>query len=135
MKLSNLKYASWLYNLTQGKEKNELKDSLSVFLQFLMAGRNLSRLSRIIELYKNLYNKKEGVTDVQIVSARPLAPEMTAFILQTISNAGPKAPQVLECQEYVNREILGGIAVKVGDDLVNQTLGGRLEQLQKQFNL
>src|SRR3989338_9122869 len=128
MKISPTRYARLLYSATHAIKASERAPILKSFVRLLAQERALSSLPRILELYKQYYNRQEKVQDIQIISAHPL--EITTLKSFQVSLGVPHAEYTVITRE----ECLGGISVKIGDDITNTTLAYQLEQLSNKLS-
>ncbi|MDP3245094.1 MAG: ATP synthase F1 subunit delta [bacterium] len=124
MKLTAKQYGVALYELTKDASKNEAENVIAGFVKNLMKNRGFNLLPKIVQFYKTHYNREKEVTDLKIVSARPLG-KLEEKIISAFG--GKKTETVTE----VNPEILGGLTVQQGDTLFDGSLRTRLENLNK----
>ena len=118
-------YAEVLYNLL---EKNENTDSVILnFLNLLKKKSQLHRTEKIIFEFKKLYNKKNGIANLKIKSARPLD---TKIVQELAKALGLKK---YDLQTEADEKILGGFMAEYDDNLIDFTLKNSLERLHNQL--
>lgn len=100
---------------------------LRSFYSFLIDQRRLVDLDAIIEEYERLAAEEAGVTQAEIVSARPLSDAQRERLTRALSN---RTGQQLELEVRVDPELLGGVVAKVGDLVFDGSLRTQLQQLK-----
>lgn len=124
MKILPKQYAILLYELTKDAKESDLQEISKSFLNLLVKNRDLSLLPRIERLYCEYYNKQEGVVDVEVTTAQEISKNAVLTIKELV-----KAKN-LNIQMKVDKNVIGGAAIKVGDYLVDDTLQSRLSHLK-----
>jgi F-type H+-transporting ATPase subunit delta len=96
------------------------------FLGALASNRRLGLLPEIAAQYEQLRAEAEGVVDVEIVSAMPVAAAQEQRLVAALGRR-------LKCQVRVHTRIdaslIGGAIVRAGDLVMDGSLKGRLERL------
>ena len=85
-------------------------------------------MPRILEIYQRIYNTREHTASVTTYSAR-LLPSAFLTNLKTVYTGTN-----LEYQHIVKPELIGGVALKINDDIVDMSVSGRLQQLQHEMS-
>jgi F-type H+-transporting ATPase subunit delta len=129
MKITSKQYAQTLYDLTDGKSEGETEKSVGCFVDFLIKSRKLKLSGKIIEQFSDIYNKRHGIVRVEVTGARKLSEEMTKEIKGFIKKKY-KAEEV-ELVIMVDEGLKGGIILKVGDEIMDGSVAGRLSELKK----
>lgn len=89
--------------------------------------RRLDALPHIAREYRRLYNRRAGVVEALATSALELdGTELAALTSRLEKMTGAK----VELTTTVDRNILGGIQVRIGDTLYDGSVRGRLERLR-----
>lgn len=123
MRISPKQYAVLLYALTKDAKKSELKEAVQSFIKQLARGRALALLPRILALYNSYYNAREGVVDVEVVSAG----EPSSKIKHEIEKLSVRT----NVRYRIDSAQLGGARIKVGDYMIDDTLKARLAKLKQ----
>jgi len=90
----------------------------------------LELLARVATEYKRLYDRREGITEAHVTSAAPLhKDEIDAIGRRLESLTGGH----VEMDLGVDPALLGGIVVRLGDQLLDGSVRGRLERLRAQL--
>ncbi len=100
---------------------------LRSFYSFLIDQRRLVDLDAIVEEYERLAAEQAGVTQAEIVSARPLSDAQRDRLTRALSQ---RTGQQLELEVSVDPDLLGGVVAKVGDLVFDGSLRTQLQQLK-----
>jgi len=129
MRVTPKQYAQTLYDLTDGKSEGETKKSVGCFVEFLIRSRKLKLAGKISDQFSQIYDKQHGIVRVEVTSAKKLGEETTKEIRGFVKKKY-KAEEV-EFVIRVDEKIKGGIILKVGDEVMDGSVAGRLSELKK----
>jgi F-type H+-transporting ATPase subunit delta len=114
-------------------ERSPLLDPLAIRVMCVLARQGqLDTIGDIAEAYRRLvdhYLGMEAVEDAEVITAIPLDDENRLMLTQRITDIFGK-PIVLKSK--VDPSIIGGIIIKVGDELIDGSVRGKLEALKKE---
>jgi len=96
------------------------------FLQVLIHNGRLGLLPHIRALYEELRREHEGVLEARIVSALPVSDEQLRALVETLEK---KYGRKVSAQVDVDRELIGGARIMVGDKMIDGTVRGRLDAM------
>jgi len=96
------------------------------FVAVLAQNERLAVLPEIAEQYEALRNAHEGVIDARIASAFPLSDAQLEDIVATLRQ---KYGREVKASVNVDPELLGGVAIRVGDEVMDASVRGKLAQL------
>lgn len=96
------------------------------FLQVLVQNGRLTLLSQIRELYEELRREHEGVLEAQITSAMPVSDEQLRDLVATLEK---KYGRKVTAHVDVDRDLIGGARIMVGDKMIDATVRGRLDAM------
>ena len=91
-----------------------------------------STLPTIGAEYTRLLNRRRGIVEAVVTSAQPLSADETAAIrsrVEVMTGSG------VELRSEVDEALIGGLTVRVGDQLLDASVRGRLERLRDQLVL
>lgn len=136
--LSDSQLADWLADRNVPVEERftavqRILDVQPMALNFakLLVQRFRSRDARaIVSAFTRLADAHEGVVDALVTTAVPMDSAQSTRIEQQISSAIGKNVRLTTA---VDPAILGGLVIRVGDQLVDGSVRGRLKTLQKQL--
>jgi F-type H+-transporting ATPase subunit delta len=93
------------------------------FIGLLVENRRLTAVREIHELYEALRREREGVVEAQITSAYPLdAAQLSALV----SGLERRFKRKVEPNVSVDKELIGGVRVAVGDEVIDGSVRGKL---------
>ncbi|HBN73932.1 MAG TPA: F0F1 ATP synthase subunit delta [Sutterella sp.] len=123
-------------NLTKEELFEALKQSLGrevpkelegLLLAVIENGR-IPVLGEISRQFKTLVNAASGMADVQIESAFKMTKTQ---VDQLVKSLGKKFPGVkLNPTVTVNPDLIGGVCIRVGDQILDESVRARLEQMR-----
>ncbi len=85
---------------------------------------------KVLESYKRLLRLEVEKRSATIETATELAPESSA---QIVANLKRKYGSGLAARFVVNKELLGGMRIRVGSDVWDSSVRNRLHRLQQQL--
>jgi F-type H+-transporting ATPase subunit delta len=87
-------------------------------------------LPDVIREFKRLQRRRDGIVEALVTSAVPLqAGEVAAIEARLVAMTG----STVELHQQVDPGLLGGLTVRVGDQLIDGSVRGRLERLRSEF--
>jgi F-type H+-transporting ATPase subunit delta len=93
------------------------------FIQLLVANRRLAAVPEIHELYEALRREREGVVEADIASAFPLE---DAQLKTLVSDLERRFKRKVEPHTTVDKELIGGVRIAVGDEVIDGSVRGKL---------
>lgn len=107
--------------------KTPLGDTAKNLLSTVIANGRFTVLPEIAAQFHVLVNERSGVSDAQVISAFEIAPEQMAGLVSTLEKRfGRKLNPVVQ----IDPELIGGIRVVVGDEVLDTSVKARLEQMK-----
>ena len=129
MKITSKQYAQTLFDLTDGKQKADIQKSVADFARHINKERKLKLAGKIIEQFGKIYNQKNGVVEAEIVTAEKLNEPLEKKIKSYIEKKY-EAKKVI-VKNIINEKIKGGMIIRVGDEVVDGSIAGKLGELKK----
>ncbi|MFB6466230.1 F0F1 ATP synthase subunit delta [Cytobacillus sp. Hz8] len=81
--------------------------------------------------FLELTNEEKGIADAKVYSVRPLTnEEKEAFSSSYAAKVGKKS---LRIKNIVDTDLLGGIKIRIGNRILDGSLKGKLDRLQRQL--
>jgi F-type H+-transporting ATPase subunit delta len=100
---------------------------LSNLLGLVLRRRRLEALPHIAREFRRLYNRQAGIVEATATSAARLEPnEVAALRARLEQMTGGR----VELSLHVDPQLLGGVQVRLGDQLIDGSVRGRLERLR-----
>jgi F-type H+-transporting ATPase subunit delta len=115
-----------LYGLVAAGSGDALDAHAQNFVRVLIENDRLSLLPEISALFDSRKNEREGVVEAQIESAFPLD---DAALSQLVGDLERRFKRKVRPQVRVDRELIGGALIKVGDEVIDGSVRGRLESM------
>jgi F-type H+-transporting ATPase subunit delta len=119
--------ADQVFGVIQSVAKSAWPDAAKNFLQILIQNGRLVALPEIAMQYRNLKNTRTGINDAVVYSAFPIEQaELTELALLLEKRFARKLNLTVQLQP----ELIGGIRVAVGDEVLDTSIKARLEQMK-----
>ncbi len=103
-----------------------LSDEQRNFVAVLARNERLDVLTEIAGQFEALRNAHEGVVDARIASAFPLSEAQLADIVETLR---AKYGRQVKASVSVDPDLIGGVSIRVGDEVMDASVRGKLAQL------
>jgi F-type H+-transporting ATPase subunit delta len=116
-----------IYQLFVGVLKSAPGTEAQNFLQTLVKNGRLKVLPEIARQFHLLKNAKENTADAEIASAFPLSDAQTTELVTALEH---KFGVKLKPQVTVEPELIGGVRVVIGDQVLDSSVRHRLQQMQ-----
>jgi F-type H+-transporting ATPase subunit delta len=90
----------------------------------------IEQLPRVAAEFRRLDDRRKGIVHATATSAAPLdADEVKAIVARLEQITGG----TVELETGIDKDLLGGVVVRVGDQLIDGSVRGRLERLRHQL--
>lgn len=124
--LSAAKRAEAIEQIFHGR----VHDVLHHFLLVINERSRLDMLDAIFHQFAQLLAERRGLVDVAIYTASPLdAKSATA----TAQRLGESLGKKVVLQQYVDPSLIGGLRLRVGDQLIDGSVATQLKQMRRQL--
>jgi len=133
-KVSNQQLAQALYQVTHGLKGKELESAVVEFAKLLVRAHKIKRANNIIAEFEKYYKKQEGISQIEVISARKLETKTLENIKKAFSAQGGPASGwggKVEATESIDESLLGGVKVKTEDKILDGSLKTQLNQLKQ----
>ncbi len=101
----------------------ELPVAVQNFLRVLIANDRVTALPQVRSQFEALKNEREGIVDAGIASAFPLDAAQTA---ELVAGLEARLKRKVRPQVSVDKELIGGVRVAVGDEVIDGSVRGKL---------
>ena len=119
--------AAQVFDVVAGVAKSALNDHAKNFLRAVIDNGRLSALPEIATQFRALKNAQSGSSDAVVHSAFPIDGAALAEVATTLEKRfGRKLNVTVELQP----DLIGGIRVVVGDEVLDTSVKARLEQMK-----
>lgn len=116
-----------LIAVTSGKV-SQLTEKFNALL--ITKGRE-SNLPEIIFAFIDQYKKYKNIHVVKLTTATPVSDEVRNIIVKHVKKSG--GIDNIELEEKVDKNILGGFVLQIGDKLIDASIAYDLREIAKQF--
>ena len=96
-------------------------------LRMVIENGRLAALPEIAHQYQALLSKRSGTSDAIVYSAFPIEPAQLRDVVATLEK---RFGRPLAASVVVDPELIGGIRVVVGDEVLDTSIRARLEQMK-----
>ena len=134
MKITIKQYAQSLYEvLAEIESEADVKVALNNFVKLLSARRSLNKTGKIIAEFEKIWNREQGIVEGELVSAKKL----DNGIIELLNCHIVKLLSIKEVNlaNQIDKNILGGFIVKVGDTVIDGSVKNQLNNLKNKLIL
>lgn len=118
------------FELLTGLYGKALPAQVAEALRLIIENGRLAVLPELAAQFHSLMNAAQGVADCIIETAFPISANDLASLLTALSH---RFPFQLKPEVRLNRELIGGVRVSVGDRVLDNSVRARLEAMQAQL--
>jgi F-type H+-transporting ATPase subunit delta len=119
--------AQQVFDLIGGVIKTTLAPKVQAFLRTVIDNGRTSALPEIASQFHALVNAKSGVSDAIIESAYPIEAGQLADVKAALEK---RFARKLNASVVIKPELIGGIRVVVGDEVLDTSVAARLQQMK-----
>ncbi|WP_446745844.1 ATP synthase F1 subunit delta [Silvibacterium acidisoli] len=111
-------------------ERMALSVQVRNFLAVLIDHARLNAFSQIVKEFRHEMNRRIGIAEVEITTARALGEEERHALASQI---GSRVGKQVSATYHVDESLLGGVIARVGSTVYDGSVRGRLERLEDQL--
>lgn len=104
---------------------------ISDFLIAVTRNKRLNLFPEIYEEFTRLAKLQKNILEVELISTEKLADAELEKIKTTINKKHPG--KIIEIKQTVKKEILGGLQIKIGSNLIDASLKNQISSLSKEL--
>jgi F-type H+-transporting ATPase subunit delta len=119
--------AAQTFDVISGVVKTPLTDAAKNFLRAIIDNGRVSVLPEIASQFNSLKNAQSGSSDATVYSAFALESQALADLTATLEK---RFGRKLNIQVEIEPELIGGVRVVVGDEVLDTSVKARLEQMK-----
>jgi F-type H+-transporting ATPase subunit delta len=119
--------AQQVFDLLGGVVKTPLAPKVQTFLRTVIDNGRTSALPEIASQFHALVNAKSGVSDAIIESAYPIDAAQLADVKAALEK---RFKRKLNASVVIKPELIGGVRVVVGDEVLDTSVAARLQQMK-----
>ena len=131
MKISPKQYAKLIDEYTENAVgEDDLNKKIALIAGFVKRNRDQAILDKIVDEYDKLSRDKGGELLVQLESGKKLREEQIEKIKEKISQKRGVASDKIQLVSIVNPKLIGGIRVKIENNIIDGSVKSKLTRLQ-----
>ena len=119
--------ANQVFDVVVSVAGTQLSDATKNLLRAVIENGRLAVLPEIAAQLRTLVNAKTGVSDATVYSAFPIEPAQLAEVVAALEK---RFERKLKANVQIVPELIGGIRVVVGDEVLDTSVQARLEQMK-----
>jgi len=100
------------------------------FLHILVDRDRLDDVPGIAEALRDMINAQRGVITADVTTAVPLDADMQRLVTERLAAHLGRTPQQVSIRSRVDPSIIGGVVARVGDQVIDDSVRGRIERLR-----
>ena len=128
MKSTAKQYAQVLYELTKDKSEDEVGVVIEKFVANLKSEQKLKWVEQIIKQFVEIYNRENGIVKASVSTGREVDKEVIKNIEKTLKEK--YQAEKIEMEMIVDEKLKGGIKIVVGEDILDNSIAGKLSKLR-----
>lgn len=101
------------------------------FLHILVDRDRLDEVPGIADALEELINERRGIVTAEVTTAVPLDEEMRRLVAQRLAAYLDRDPRNVNIRSLVDPSIIGGVVARVGDQVIDDSIRGRLDRLRR----
>jgi F-type H+-transporting ATPase subunit delta len=101
------------------------------FLHILVVRDRLGEVAGIVEALRELINVQRGVITADVTTAVPLDAELERLLAQRLAAHFGRDPDKMMIRSRVDPSIIGGVVAQIGDQVIDDSVRGRIERLRR----
>jgi F-type H+-transporting ATPase subunit delta len=121
--------AEAIYRVTEGKSASELSHALKRSAEVLRDKRMLGKSEDVLFALSNIVEKKAGIVRVKVSAAKDLDGGERKKLENEIKEK--YKARAVKAEFFEKAELLGGMRIEVGDEVLDTTYKNKLRQLEK----
>lgn len=110
---------------------NRIENDLKNFFKILIDKERISSLELIQKSFKELLNEKNNIVEGKAITAIPMSKEEIKKLEENLSS---KYNTNIVLENIVDKTILGGVLVRLGNKEIDGTIKTRLENLKQELS-
>lgn len=128
-KISSKNIAEAVYKATVGKSGDALTETIKRSVKVLSDKRLLGKSKDILQVLQDMIDRKNNTIRIKVMTAKSLDNEAKKKLENEIKEKY-KAEKV-ESEFFERPELLGGMRIEIGDEVLDTTYKNKLKKLEK----
>lgn len=130
-KVSSKHLAQVLLDSTHDLNEADTKNTVKDFAKYMERKGLISQTPRILDAYRELYDEKHSIVEAEVRTQH----RMSEATKTNLRSALKKRYNVNEAHilELLDERLIGGFKIKIGDEVYDGSVKGRLETLRREL--
>lgn len=128
-KISSKNIAEAIYETTKGKSGQDLALVLRRSAQILKDKRMLGKSAEVLDVLQNIFDKKNGIIRMKVTTAKSMERHERSKLENEIKEK--YKAHTVSGEFFEKEELLGGVRVEIGDEVLDNTYRNKLQKLEK----
>ena len=111
-------------------KRMQASNLLRNFLAVLIDQRRIANIGEIVEQFKQELNRRMGIADARVSSARALSPAEKKSLEKQLAEITGK---IVRASYAEDASLLGGVTVRLGSTIYDGSVHGQLQRLREQI--
>ena len=107
---------------------NQISDKLINFLKVLVDKKRFHELNQIIDAFESDVDEIHNVKRVEVISAVEISDDRKQRLIEKLQN---KLQKTVVADWTLDNSIIGGLVIKIDDNVIDDSLKNKLENLSK----
>ena len=116
------------YEIIDSVFSNHINNKIINFLKVLINKKRFKELDNVIQAYSEELDKINNIKRVEVISAVELTKQQMQRLTEKLQN---KLERNVIISSTLNKDIIGGLVIKIDDDVIDNSLKNKLENLSK----
>lgn len=118
-------------NIISDVFKEKLSQEMLNFLKIIIDKSRGNSIEAIREDFKAKVNNHKGIVDAVAITAIPMSKEDSDKLINKLSGITGKT---INLTNEIDKSIIGGVMVKIGDKVIDGTLKGKLDNIKEELS-
>ena len=101
------------------------------FLHIVADRDRLDEVPGMADELRELINKRRGIVTADVTTAVPIDAATEQVLMQRLASYLRRDPSQVTIRSHVDPNIIGGVVARIGDQLIDDSVRGRLERLRR----
>jgi F-type H+-transporting ATPase subunit delta len=101
------------------------------FVRILVDRDRLPEVPGIVDALRELINVQRGIVTADVTTAVPLDAELERVLAERLASHLGRQPDKVMIRSRVDPSIIGGVVARVGDQVIDDSVRGRIERLRR----
>ncbi|MBX4204640.1 MAG: ATP synthase F1 subunit delta [Candidatus Doudnabacteria bacterium] len=131
MKFTAKQYAQALYDSLEDTNPKDVDLVLNNFVEVLVQNNDIKTFDLIEEEFHKLELEKKGKRLAEVTTAHPISKETERDIIHELNKI---VKGDVEVKKRIDERILGGVVIKLDDQLIDASVKGELNKLKDELS-